>query len=76
MQATHKNVNLHFVRMADLEKEIQMLKEKISELESKLEKIQNSVENIEQDIYVDFDEEAECSGHCMSCSGCETEEID
>ena len=60
--------------MADLEKEIQMLKEKIKELENKLEKVQNIVKDIEKDIYVDFDEELECSGHCLSCSGCETEE--
>ena len=60
--------------MADLEKEIQKLKERIAQLESKLEKVQNTVKNIEEDIYIDFDEEVECSGHCSTCSGCDTNE--
>ena len=61
--------------MSELEKEIEKLKEKIAELESKLENVQNAVKSIEEDIYVDFDEEeVECSGHCSTCSGCDTEE--
>ena len=57
--------------MAELEKEIKQLKEKISELESKLEKVQNIVENIEKDIY--FDEELDEQEDTISCPYCDYE---
>lgn len=72
MQATLKKYNLHFVRMAELEKEIQKLKKKISELEKKLDNVQNIVENIEKDIYLEDIDEDEL-GDTITCPYCNYE---
>lgn len=57
--------------MAELEKEIKKLQERIEELESKLEKVQNIVESIEKDIY--FDEELEELEDTITCPYCDYE---
>ena len=71
MQATLKKVNLHFVRMTELEKEIQKLQRRIQELESKLEKVETIVEDIERDIYLD--EEIEENEETINCPYCDYE---
>lgn len=57
--------------MAELEKEIQKLKQRISELESKLDNIQNIVEDIEKDICLD--EEIEEQEDTITCPYCDYE---
>ena len=54
--------------MADLEKEIEMLREKVSELEKNLNRVQSIVEAIEKDIYLDDIEE-----DTINCPYCGTE---
>ena len=69
MQATLKQYNLHFVRMTDLEKEIQKLKERITQLEDKLNEVQTVVDDIERDIYLDEGlEEQEDTINCPYCN--------